>query len=103
MEEKKAPPKAMSPMAPLLLSATGEFLLIVGVFFAMFGAASYISVVIGIEGSGHIILAILLMIAGAILLTRSRAQMRIRMVKSAPPQMPAMPQEPKDNEYGAYR
>lgn len=75
-EEQVQDPSRM--MRSLALTAGGEFLLFVGIVFALLGIARFLTGLIGIEGSGDFAVGIALIIIGSFLLSRLKV--------AAPPQ-----------------
>lgn len=83
-----APQGVPAPMLhPLALTATGDFFLLVGMFFILLGAANFITDFLKIKGIGEVAVGLALVGLAAALLLRSRSAMR-RMQMSRPQPQP---------------
>ena len=106
MDEQEIPKgnDAKKTMAPMLLSATGDFLVLIGVLFILLGASAFVTDFLDIEGAGEFLVGLFLVVIGYVLLMRSRRQMTIRMVQTKKMAQGMMQQPPpNDPDSGAYR
>ena len=86
VEAGEMAPQAMPApmMRSFALTATGDFFLLVGMFFILLGAASFITDFLRVKGIGEIAVGFALVGLAVMLLLRSRAAMR-RMQAPRPP------------------
>jgi len=77
----------------IMLGATGEFFLLLGMLFVLLGIAAFVTDFLEIKGSGEFIVGLLLVIGAAMLLMRSREQMKRQMAR--PPLGPPVMREAK--------
>jgi len=77
-DEEMAAQGMMMPQAIGIsaLTVTGDFLLFVGLLFMMLGIAAYVTNMMGIKGSGELLVGLALIVIAAVLLVRSRDQMK---------------------------
>ena len=80
----------------MAFSVLGEFLLILGVVFVLWGAAQFATKFIGIEGSGEFGIGLVMIIIAVILLSRSK--MMVVPAKQAP-QQPKPEKPPSDASF----
>ncbi len=96
MDDEEMPPGG--PQAPMMrslaLTATGDFFLLVGMFFVLLGAANFITDLVRIKGSGEAAVGFALIALAIALLLRSQAAMR-----SMRPQRPAKREMPRSEDY----
>lgn len=95
MEEDEAAATPQDPgmmMRSLALTATGEFLLLLGVVFALLGISDFLTGLIGIKGAGGFLVGIALVLVAMVLLLRSRAGM-------ARPKLPMKRKEQRSEDY----
>lgn len=76
-----------APLQAMLFGAIGESLLLVGSLFFLVGFASFLGSLIGIKGSGEILIGVILVGLGFLLISRSKI-----VIKSIPPR--PQPKEP---------
>lgn len=77
-----------APIQAMLFGAIGESLLLVGSLFFLVGFASFIGSIIGIKGSGEILLGAILIALGFLLISRSKIVIKSIPVPKPPPQEP---------------
>jgi hypothetical protein len=78
--------KEMKPfMKSLALSVTGEFLLVVGVVFFLWGISSFISSYLGVDGAGQSAVGIFMIVLAFLLLLRSKALLPKKKKKEKEP------------------
>jgi len=108
MEEEFPGPMPPQPQTiGISLSAiAGEFLLFLGLLFIMLGAAAFLTDMLGIKGSGEVLMGLVLILGASALLFRSMKGLR-RVRRRMPPVGMAPPQPPKKKEgsenAGSYR
>ena len=72
-EEEALPPQDPARMMrSLALTATGEFLLFLGIVFALLGIADFITDFLGVKGVGQFLVGMALVAVAAFLLLRSK-------------------------------
>lgn len=92
-EEEEVP--AMPPMMKsIALSATGDFLLFLGIIFVLLGIASFATDFLKIKGSGEFLVGVFLVFVAMVLLMRSR---------EAIPKMPTPGRKEKEGPSESYR
>jgi uncharacterized integral membrane protein len=85
------------PMRSFVLTAAGDFLLVLGVLFILLGVANFITDFLGIKGSGEVVVGLSLCIVAGVILARSSQAMRVMMVQQQQMQQQAE-QGAKKNE-----
>lgn len=84
--EEEGEPDVRPMMKAAALSVTGDFLLLAGVVFILLGIANFTTGLLGIKGSGELLVGILIIGVAVVLLLRSREAMpRIRPPKPGAP------------------
>ncbi len=82
------------PLQALMFGAMGESMILLGAIFALVGFASFIGSVIGIKGSGEIILGIVLLAFGFFFVSRSKLVIKTITPNPQPPQTIPIKQDP---------
>ena len=102
MDEDDLPPEAARApmMRSFALTATGDFMLLVGLFFLLLGIANFITDFLGIKGAGEATVGCSLIAIAIAILVRSQSAMR-RMQAERPP-VPQPPDAPAGGE-SSYR
>lgn len=100
-EEKKAVESAMKGMRSFFFYMIADFAIIAGIVLILLGIGEFFSKIIGITGSGQILLGILLFIVGSIVLAKTRTNITIGMQQPAQQQPPMPPVPPPES--GSYR
>jgi uncharacterized membrane protein (DUF485 family) len=97
MDDEDEPPPAqdMRPMMRnLALTATGDFLLMVGMLFMLLGIANFVTDFLGIKGSGEFSVGIALVAGAIVLLLRSRQAIQVMR-----PPLPPLRKENRSEDY----
>jgi MFS superfamily sulfate permease-like transporter len=101
-DQKKAMKSAIKGLSSFIFYMIADFALLAGLILILFGIGEYITKVIGIAGSGNVILGLVLFIAGVIIISRAKGRIQIGIQPSMQQGMPpAKPPEPPS--VGTYR
>ncbi len=95
MDEEGEPEQDLAPaVRSFALTATAEFLLLIGIVFVLLGVANFLTDYLKVKGSGEAIVGVAMVVVAFLLLLRMRP-------KVAFVQKPPMVDEPKES--GDYR
>ncbi|MBI5223842.1 hypothetical protein HY990_05465 [Candidatus Micrarchaeota archaeon] len=89
-------------LAALMYSAFGESLILLGGLFLIVGFAAFLGSIIGIKGSGEMLVGILLLLGGLTLVKTSKLVIR-QIPNPQPPVPPVQMIPPKQDPPSGYR
>ncbi len=92
------PPDMRPMMRSIAMTATGDFLLFIGVVFTLWGVADFATGFLKIQGGGQIVVGIVLILLALFLLVRSR-----QMIPGVPAGAPSEAKKKKETRSEDYR